>query len=84
MRPCTPIFAPAAAKPRAKMSEATVTRGYHEAKREALAQFERAYFKAQTEATGGNVAEISRRTGLQRTHVRRYLKLHGLRDTPQS
>ncbi len=28
----------------------------------------------------GNVAEISRRTGLQRTHVRKYLRLHGLRE----
>ncbi|HRH00754.1 MAG TPA: sigma 54-interacting transcriptional regulator [Polyangiaceae bacterium] len=60
--------------------EATATRGYHDAKRDALQQFERAYFTQLAEATDGNVAEISRRTGLQRTHVRRYLRLHGLRE----
>ena len=27
-----------------------------------------------------HIAEISRRTGLQRTHVRKYLRLHGLRE----
>ena len=55
-------------------------RGYHDAKREALHQFERAYFAQLVEATNGNLAEISRRTGLQRTHVRKYLRLHGLRE----
>ena len=55
-------------------------RGYHDAKREALHHFERAYFTQLTEATNANVAEISRRTGLQRTHVRKYLRLHGLRE----
>jgi DNA-binding NtrC family response regulator len=69
-----------AGKPRGTIVEATANRGYHDAKREALQQFERAYFAQLAEATGGNVAEISRRTGLQRTHVRRYLRLHGLRE----
>ncbi len=69
-----------AGKPKGTIVEATANRGYHDAKREALQQFERAYFSQLVEATAGNVAEISRRTGLQRTHVRRYLKLHGLRE----
>ncbi|MBS2017563.1 MAG: sigma 54-interacting transcriptional regulator [Deltaproteobacteria bacterium] len=69
-----------AAKPKGKIVEATAIRAYHDAKRDALAQFERAYFKQLHEATDGNVAEISRRTGLQRTHVRKYLRLHGLRE----
>jgi DNA-binding NtrC family response regulator len=62
------------------MAEETSTRAYHDAKRDALNQFERAYFTQLVEATNGNVAEISRRTGLQRTHVRKYLRLHGLRE----
>ncbi len=66
--------------PKGKPVEATAIRAYHDAKREALTQFERAYFKQLVEATDGNVAEISRRTGLQRTHVRKYLRLHGLRE----
>ncbi len=69
-----------AAKPKGKIVEATAIRAYHDAKREALQQFERAYFKQLVDATNGNVAEISRRTGLQRTHVRKYLRLHGLRE----
>jgi DNA-binding NtrC family response regulator len=69
-----------AAKPKGKMVDASAVRGYHDAKREALHQFERAYFAQLVEATNGNVAEISRRTGLQRTHVRKYLRLHGLRE----
>jgi DNA-binding NtrC family response regulator len=69
-----------AAKPKGKIVEATAIRAYHDAKREALQQFERSYFKQLVDATNGNVAEISRRTGLQRTHVRKYLRLHGLRE----
>lgn len=63
-----------------KIVEASAMRGYHDAKREALHRFERAYFAQLVEVTQGNVAEISRRTGLQRTHVRKYLRLHGLRE----
>jgi DNA-binding NtrC family response regulator len=59
-------------------------RDYHLAKREALDQFERGYFACLVAATAGNLAEISRRTGLQRTHVRRYLRRHGLRGNPAS
>jgi DNA-binding NtrC family response regulator len=69
-----------AAKPKGKIVDVTAIRGYHDAKREALHQFERGYFAQLVEATNGNVAEISRRTGLQRTHVRKYLRLHGLRE----
>jgi DNA-binding NtrC family response regulator len=69
-----------AAKPKGKLIDVTAVRGYHDAKREALHQFERAYFAQLVEATNGNIAEISRRTGLQRTHVRKYLRLHGLRE----
>ncbi len=56
----------------------SVELGYHDAKRAALDRFEKAYFAALLERAGGNIAEISRRAGLQRTHVRRYLVAHGL------
>jgi len=69
-----------ASKPKGKVVEATAIRAYHDAKRDALNMFERAYFTQLHEATNGNVAEISRRTGLQRTHVRKYLRMHGLRE----
>jgi DNA-binding NtrC family response regulator len=72
-----------ASKAKGKVMEATAIRAYHDAKRDALNQFERAYFKQLHDATNGNVAEISRRTGLQRTHVRKYLRLHGLREPRQ-
>jgi DNA-binding NtrC family response regulator len=72
-----------AAKPKGKVVEASAIRAYHDAKRDALNQFELAYFKQLHDATNGNVAEISRRTGLQRTHVRKYLRLHGLREPRQ-
>ena len=72
-----------ASKPKGKLVEASAIRAYHDAKRDALNQFERAYFKQLVDATNGNVAEISRRTGLQRTHVRKYLRLHGLREPRQ-
>ena len=68
------------APPRGKVVDLSASRGYHDAKREALHHFERAYFAQLAQATDGNVAEISRRSGLQRTHVRKYLRLHGLRE----
>ncbi len=51
---------------------------YHDAKREALDRFERGFFSMLIAETGGSVAEIARRSGLQRAHVRRYLKAHNL------
>jgi DNA-binding NtrC family response regulator len=51
---------------------------YHAAKKDALAHFERAYFAALLATSDGNLAEMARRAGLQRTHVRRYLLTHGL------
>jgi DNA-binding NtrC family response regulator len=67
--------APSAAEPPQPMPR-DVT--YHDAKRDALDRFERAYFAALAATCDGNIAEISRRAGLQRTHVRRYMKAHGL------
>jgi DNA-binding NtrC family response regulator len=64
---------------RALGGEATVELPYHEAKRAALDHFEKGYFAALAERTGGNIAEMSRRAKLQRTHVRRYLVAHNIK-----
>ncbi len=53
-------------------------KGYHAAKRDVLSRFEREYFNVLLTACGGNFAEIARRSGLQRTHVRKYVSGHGL------
>ena len=56
-----------------------VPRGvFRDAKQAALARFERAYFGALVADTGGNVSEIARRAGIERAHVRTYLRRHGL------
>ncbi len=67
---------PPRASLRSLEGEASVDLGYHEAKRAALDQFEKQYFTTLSEQTGGNIAEMSRRAKLQRTHVRRYLVAH--------
>jgi len=71
-----------ALSPRAMRSlegAASVELGYHEAKRAALDQFEKQYFSALSEQTSGNIAEMSRRAKLQRTHVRKYMVTHGIK-----
>jgi transcriptional regulator with GAF, ATPase, and Fis domain len=52
---------------------------FAKAKREAVEAFERAYFAELHEATKGNVSEMARRSGMQRHHVKRYLRKLGLR-----
>lgn len=44
----------------------------------------RAYFSALFSATGGNVSEMARRAGMERSHVRTYIKRFSLRSTAQS
>jgi transcriptional regulator with GAF, ATPase, and Fis domain len=51
---------------------------YHEAKAEVLRQFERQFFTNLIDAAGGVIADMAERSGLQRTHVRMYLKRHRL------
>jgi DNA-binding NtrC family response regulator len=52
---------------------------FQDAKREVLARFERDYFAALSEDTKGNVSEMARRAGMERAHVRSYLRRHGIR-----
>ena len=56
---------------------------YHEGKRRALSAFERSYFSRMLSECNGSVVEIARRADLQRAHVRRYLREHGLVPVPK-
>ena len=49
---------------------------FAEAKRQALIDFEKGYFAALSEAATGNVSEMSRQSGMERHHVRAYLRKH--------
>jgi len=51
---------------------------YHQAKREALDQFEREYFERLVEVSPDNISEMSRLSGLSRLHVRKHLQNHGI------
>jgi DNA-binding NtrC family response regulator len=57
-------------------SPAPALSAYADAKRKALDDFERDYFSALSLVAGGNVSEMSRRSGLARHHVRAYLRKH--------
>ena len=51
---------------------------FQDAKRDVLAKFERDYFAALAEEAKGNVSEMARRAGMERAHVRAYLRRHGI------
>jgi DNA-binding NtrC family response regulator len=51
---------------------------FHQAKRAALERFEREYFADLVASFGDNLSEIGRQVDLERAHVRKYLKRHGL------
>ena len=63
-------------------SDAAAAPTYHEGKRRALAAFEREYFSRLLSECSGSVVEVSRRSKLQRAHVRKYLREHGLVPVP--
>ncbi|WP_437747830.1 sigma 54-interacting transcriptional regulator [Sorangium sp. So ce1504] len=54
------------------------TSAFGEAKRSAVAAFEQRYFSELIRATSGNVSEMARRAGMERHHVRMFLRKHGL------
>ena len=54
---------------------------FSEAKRSAVSQFERSYFLELVRATKGNVSEMARQSGMERHHVRAYLRKYGLDKT---
>jgi DNA-binding NtrC family response regulator len=51
---------------------------FQDAKRDVLTRFERDYFAALSEESKGNVSEMARRAGMERAHVRAYLRRHGI------
>jgi DNA-binding NtrC family response regulator len=53
-------------------------RPFQEAKREVLARFAAEYFTKLAEEAHGNVSEMARRAGMERAHVRTYLKRHSI------
>jgi DNA-binding NtrC family response regulator len=52
--------------------------GYHDARREAMERFEREYFDRLAREAQNNISEMARRSGLERVHVRRHLRKHGI------
>jgi DNA-binding NtrC family response regulator len=48
------------------------------AKKDAVARFERAYFTQLAQATEGNVSEMARRSGMERHHVRAFMRKYGI------
>jgi DNA-binding NtrC family response regulator len=51
---------------------------FSEAKRGAIATFERDYFTSLAKRAKGNVSEMSRQSGMERHHVRAYLRKYGV------
>jgi DNA-binding NtrC family response regulator len=51
---------------------------FAEAKRAAVATFERDYFAGLARAAKGNVSEMARQSGMERHHVRAYLRKYGI------
>lgn len=51
--------------------------------KEARDNWARAYFSALFSEAGGNISEVARRAGLERSHVRTYLRRFGLLGSAQ-
>jgi DNA-binding NtrC family response regulator len=51
---------------------------FGEAKRDAIGAFERDYFGGLARACKGNVSEMARQSGMERHHVRAYLRKYGI------
>ena len=51
---------------------------FAEAKRGSIAAFEREYFTQLSRAAKGNVSEMARQSGMERHHVRAYLRKYGI------
>ncbi|MFO0548914.1 MAG: sigma 54-interacting transcriptional regulator [Polyangiaceae bacterium] len=59
-------------------------RPFQDAKRDVMERFARDYFAALAEDAKGNVSEMARRAGMERAHVRGYLRKHGIGSKPDS
>ncbi|HSQ63261.1 MAG TPA: sigma 54-interacting transcriptional regulator [Polyangiaceae bacterium] len=67
---------------RAAVSESAAatgaTSGFAESKRQAIGAFEREYFTLLARRAKGNVSEMARQSGMERHHVRAYLRKYGI------
>jgi DNA-binding NtrC family response regulator len=77
-----PHFGAHAATPTNEPAPSFKGKGFQEAKHDVLAGFEREYFASLYEEAKGNISEIARRAGMERAHVRTYLKRHGIAVKP--
>lgn len=64
----------------ASTPEGGATTPYGQARQDALRAFERSYFEELMATCGGNVSEMARRSGMERHHVRAFLRKLGLRS----
>jgi DNA-binding NtrC family response regulator len=55
--------------------------GFSDAKRTAISAFERDYFMSLAKRSKGNVSEMARQSGMERHHVRAYLRKYGIDKT---
>ena len=55
--------------------------GFTDAKRAAVGAFEREYFSSLAKRCKGNVSEMARQSGMERHHVRAYLRKYGIDKT---
>jgi DNA-binding NtrC family response regulator len=67
----------------AQPDRASSLKAYQVLKREMLDALERDYFSKLHGETGGNLSEMSRRSGLSRSTVREHLQRHDLREAPE-
>jgi DNA-binding NtrC family response regulator len=77
-----PHFAPHVANVSSEVSPSFKGKSFQEAKHDVLTRFEREYFAGLYDDAKGNISEIARRAGMERAHVRTYLKRHGIVARP--
>jgi DNA-binding NtrC family response regulator len=64
--------------PLASFGGSTPQTGFAESKRQAIGAFEREYFVGLVKRAKGNVSEMARQSGMERHHVRAYLRKYGI------
>jgi DNA-binding NtrC family response regulator len=74
----TPLAAPVGGSGAGGLAGTFRGQKFQDAKRDVLARFERDYFELLNEESKGNVSEMARRAGMERAHVRAYLRRHGI------
>ncbi|HEY0192694.1 MAG TPA: sigma 54-interacting transcriptional regulator [Kofleriaceae bacterium] len=68
-------------QPSQSMQSSQPATAFSDAKRQAVVVFERSYFGDLARRAKGNVSEMARQSGMERHHVRAYLRKYGLDKT---